>query len=199
MAGQQLSQLLESWPFSIVDCSSLAKARCFVTRRRVMRAHEWLVIFAALAHRKSPTRTHQDQTRHVAVLELRMQLFPQYEIDALLAGLVDALAELHRSAGKATRHERPCSAGVHPVEVRLLQVQMPRQGDGCLSTRVPPALADRFHEVRRCGRTLLDMPRMFPSWRFWFCSTCCRCLYWAHSAGKSLDRASYSAQPSMQW
>eukprot|EP00439_Symbiodinium_sp_Y106_P077227 s1993_g16.t1 len=37
---------------------------------------------------------------------------------------------------------------VHLVEVRLLHVQMPsKQGDGCLSTLVPPALADRFREA----------------------------------------------------
>ena len=41
---------------------------------------------------------------------LRMQLLPEYEIDALLVGLVDALAELHRSVGKATWADVYCTA-----------------------------------------------------------------------------------------
>jgi len=89
--------------------------------------------------RVPPARMSSEGWPHEAVKMLMagqhvasMQLLPEYEIDALLVGLVDALAELHRSVGK----------------VRLLHVQMPsKQGDGCLSTLVPPALADRFREV----------------------------------------------------
>ncbi|CAE7240443.1 menB [Symbiodinium natans] len=85
--------------------------------------------------RASPARLSPEGWPHKAVKVLMtgqhvasLHLFPD-DVDALLAGLVDALAELHRSVGK----------------VRLLQIEMP--SGGCLNARLPPALSDRFREV----------------------------------------------------